>query len=75
MNRAVNHTGSQRISQGSETRNLWNYDTKQKISKSSVLQIHVKLFLLKVPENLQCYSQSHWPHGSQPFHDFAWYNS
>ena len=24
---------------------------------------------------LQCYSQSRWPHGSWPFHDFAWYNS
>ena len=25
--------------------------------------------------DLQRYSQSRWPHGSQPFHDFAWYNS
>ena len=24
---------------------------------------------------LQRYSQSHWPHGSWPFHWFAWYNS
>ena len=24
---------------------------------------------------LQCYSQSCWPHGSRPFHDFDWYNS
>ena len=24
---------------------------------------------------LQHYSQSRWPHGSRPFHDFAWYNS
>ena len=27
------------------------------------------------PAALQCYSQSCWPHGSQPFHDFHWYNS
>ena len=30
----LNHAGSQIISQGSETRNLWNYDTKRKISIS-----------------------------------------
>ena len=42
----LNHTGSQILSQGSETRNLWNYDTKRKISISFRLTYNLMQFKL-----------------------------
>ena len=52
----LNHAGSQIISQGSETRNLWNNDTKRKISISFCTVLPIKRFFVKV---------------NDPLHDFA----
>ena len=44
----------------------------------SLLRFHLNVRDFKIlifTCNLQCYSQSHWPHSCQPFHDFAWYYS
>ena len=30
---------------------------------------------VNTPSGLQCDSESRWPYGSRPFHDFDWYNS
>ena len=44
----------------------------------SLLRFHLNVRDFKIlifTCNLQSYSQSHWPHSCQPFHDFAWYYS
>ena len=44
-------------------------------SFSTHVIVHTRMLYHQALICLQCYSQSRQPHGSWPFHDFAWYNS